>query len=535
MQYIITNTEPTTIQPDTVYFITNNNQDNYRLMDINSDGATIIDQSNYLNYIRTSTNDYINQFYGRQSGLIIPLNVNPNNILVQADTIIQNTIDKRYPIGVILLFTNPIQYNNNVNQAINSLLENSIMVFAGINVGNRNIENILTDIDTIANTYKQIRGIYFNNINQYINNNNYLYANILTGYAFYRKFELISIGIDNMIVDDQNLLNIISDLYVYDLQLPTFSQNDLQGSVLKNKLVAIIKNKQGLNYLDIESYFNHVKFGYFTDLLSFDDLPTYFQTLTDLLNRYNFRSIIQYATNEIQNIQNTINNMNSQLTQTTQDTANALSTANYAVSRINTLESMLQDLSQQFSTGQFVKDYFRMSESVDYIIYGKKQQSDAQFRFNKNFIYLIPFEVNTITRLDQLSIYKLFDRLNNGSIYIGIFDTDSNNYPANKLYEAELVINQPFGKISTSNNINLLLTINKVYYFAITANNDLLVKGLSPNNINHLFGIHNKTNRPLIGFTLPTRNNILPNSITVQDLRPYFEIVPAIYANIVQG
>lgn len=128
--------------------------------------------------------------------------VNVDNILNLVNTIIQYTIDKKYPIGVILLFTDNIQYNDNVNQAINLLSANNIMIFAGINVENRNLEDILANIDAIVNTYPMIQGLYLNNVNSYINNSNYLDINILTGYAFYRDFELISVGINNQLIGD---------------------------------------------------------------------------------------------------------------------------------------------------------------------------------------------------------------------------------------------------------------------------------------------------------------------------------------------
>lgn len=235
MQYVITNQEPLIKTPNTVYFVKNSTQDNYKLIETDENNNIKTEQENYLNYIKETINDYKNQFYGRYNGLIVPLVINVDNISEQVNTIIQYTIDKKYPIGVILLFTDNIQYNDNVNQAINLLSANNIMVFAGINVENRNLEDILADIDAITNTYPMIHGLYLNNVNSYINNSNYLDINILTGYAFYKDFELISVGINNQLVGDQNLTKIISDLYVYNVNLSAYSQLNISTKCINKK------------------------------------------------------------------------------------------------------------------------------------------------------------------------------------------------------------------------------------------------------------------------------------------------------------
>jgi len=288
MQYVITNQELLIKTPNTVYFVKNSTQDNYKLIETDENNNIKTEQENYLNYIKETINDYKNQFYGRYKGLIVPLTVNVDNILNLVNTIIQYTIDKKYPIGVILLFTDNIQYNDNVNQAINLLFANNIMIFAGIDVENRNLEDILADIDAIVNTYPMIQGLYLNNVNSYTNDNNYLDINILTGYAFYKDFELISVGINNQLVDDQNLTKIISDLYVYNVDLSAYSQLNIAQNVLtKNRLIFIGTNKENIQFSDIENYLNYVRFCYLTDQNSLNTLPTYFQLLTELIDRYN--------------------------------------------------------------------------------------------------------------------------------------------------------------------------------------------------------------------------------------------------------
>lgn len=93
------------------------------------------------------------------------------------------------------------------------------MVFSGITVNNRRLEEVLTDIDKTNEIYPKIRGIYFDNVTPLINNNNYIDLNILTGYAFYRNFELVSVGFVNQLISDQNLAKIASDLFVYVVDL----------------------------------------------------------------------------------------------------------------------------------------------------------------------------------------------------------------------------------------------------------------------------------------------------------------------------
>lgn len=101
MQYVITNQEPIIKNPNTVYFIKNATNDNYKIIETDNNGNTKTEIENYLNYIEESINDYKNQFYGKYKGLFIPILVNNQNILPIAETIIQHTVDKKYPVSVV--------------------------------------------------------------------------------------------------------------------------------------------------------------------------------------------------------------------------------------------------------------------------------------------------------------------------------------------------------------------------------------------------------------------------------------------------
>lgn len=250
-------------------------------------------------------------------------------------------------------------------------------------------------------------------------------------------------------------------------------------------------------------------------------LPTYFQLLTELIDKYNFRAFIQ----RFENIENNL-----------QDLANNLINLNYAVDyiniQINTLNTILQNL--QFQSTDFpplsLEDYVKLDSNAKYILYGKTQEADTQIRLNKNFIYLIPFRLRTNFILKQVSVYKLFDRKINNTVYIGLYESDIDNNPTNKIFETEVSINRLFGMMSTVDELNIPLQSGRIYYFAITANDNLLLRGLTVNNTKTLFGLYTKTNKPLTGFILPNRNNILPDNIDTQKIVPYFEKVPAIFS-----
>jgi len=219
-----------------------------------------------------------------------------------------------------------------------------------------------------------------------------------------------------------------------------------------------------------------------------------------------------------------------------QDLANNLINLNYAVNyisaQIDTINTILQNLQSQSSgfPPLSLEDYVRFDSDTKYILYGKTQEADTQIRLNKNFIYLIPFRLRTNFFLKRVSIYKLFDRQINNTVYIGLYDSDSNNNPTNKIFETEISINRLFGMMSTVDELNIPLQSGRLYYFAITANDNLLLGGLTVDNIKTLFGLYTKTNKTLTGFILPNRNNILPDNIDTQKIVPYFEKVPAIFS-----
>lgn len=51
MQYVITNQEPLIKTPNTVYFVKNSTQDNYKLIETDENNNIKTKQENYLNYI----------------------------------------------------------------------------------------------------------------------------------------------------------------------------------------------------------------------------------------------------------------------------------------------------------------------------------------------------------------------------------------------------------------------------------------------------------------------------------------------------
>lgn len=314
----------------------------------------------------------------------------------------------------------------------------------------------------------------------------------------------------------------------------------------KNRLVIIGRNKQDIQYSEIENYLKHVRFCYFTDQNSLDTLSSYFQLLTELIDKYNFKAFIEKFENIESILQNLMNNLS-----TTNEAVNQINTQISSINnklieleginnfiehinlQINIINSMLQDL--QLQTGNIPQfnliDYIKFGNSAKYILYGKTQEADTQIRLNKNFIYLIPFRLSINLTLDKISVYKLFDRKTNGKVYIAIYESDNEDNPTNKIFETEININRMFGLMSTDNTLDITLNAGRIYYFAITTNDNLLLRGVTVNNIKILFGVYTKNGKTLTGFILPNRTNILPDYIDIQKLVPYFDKLPAIYVS----